>query len=161
VVRVVVPVLVARPSDPTSAAPAAPGPEPALATLVVPETPAPLPPRGLGSQRIAALGVAGLGVVGLGIGAVLGLKAISTLDESDRLCDGQRCTQRGADLASRSRDEADGSTLAFLLGGAAVAAGVILWLTAPSRGAAAARTISVGIAPSRSGAATVLGGTFD
>jgi len=44
------------------------------------------------------------------------------------------CTQNGLTLTSDAKSSATISTVAFFVGGAALASGAVLWLTAPSSG---------------------------
>ena len=43
------------------------------------------------------------------------------------------CTAEGVAIRSAAREAGDGSTIAFIGGGAALTAGVILWLTQPTQ----------------------------
>lgn len=95
------------------------------------------------AQRTIALVVGGAGVVGIGIGTVFGIVAKSKLDQSnDGHChDGNLCDATGVQLRSDSLSAALGSTIAFSVGLAAVAAGAVLWLTAPKA------PVAVGVVP--------------
>jgi hypothetical protein len=86
-------------------------------------------------QRMAGYVVGGVGVVGLVLGSVFGIRAISQNDDSLTACapdDPTRCTPHGKDLRDSAQTSATISTIAFGVGGAALAAGVVLVLTAPS-----------------------------
>lgn len=85
------------------------------------------------TQRTIGIGVAGVGVVAATVGAIFGLKAISTNDSAKTHChDGNLCDKTGlADLDS-ARSQATVSTIFFLLGAAAIGGGAILFFTAPS-----------------------------
>jgi hypothetical protein len=88
---------------------------------------------GLGTQRILALVVGGVGLVGVGAGAIFGLKAKSTWADAEERCPEARCnTAADLELDDDARSSAMVSTVAFAAGGAALAGGVVLWLTAPS-----------------------------
>ena len=90
-------------------------------------------PRPFGAQRGAALGVGGLGVLGLVIGGALAGTAKSKWDEAKPHCDEQhRCDPFGLSTGREARALADGATVPFVVGGVALAAGVVLWLTAPA-----------------------------
>ncbi len=112
-------------------APVAPPPPPAAAG---PKTTAPPPTEehdGKG-QRMIALGVGGLGVVGIGLGTVFGLVSKSRHDEAETLCAPPNgCGQAGVDKRSDAYTAGTISTVAFIVGGVALAGGVALWLTAP------------------------------
>jgi hypothetical protein len=90
------------------------------------------------TQRIAAIVVGGLGVVGLGIGVGFVASAVSKDSEADDHCDGTQCRdEQGETLSKDARSAGNVATVALAVGAAAVAGGVVLYLTAP-RGPAAA-----------------------
>ncbi len=129
------------------------GPDGATSTVIVPElTDAPAartsvtpdapvreaaavehPRRALGGQRIAALGAGGLGVVGVALGTYFAVRAKARLDDSngDGHCHGNQCDAYGVQARNDAGQQADLATAAFAIGGAALATGVVLWLTAP------------------------------
>jgi len=82
--------------------------------------------------------LAGVGTFALGVGFLFGEKARSTQAEVRELCGAdQKCTspstfERGHQLMADARSQATTSTLLVVAGGAAVAAGAIIWLTARS-----------------------------
>jgi hypothetical protein len=87
---------------------------------------------GWGTQKTVAVVVGAAGVVGLAIGTVFGLSAKSSNDEAQQNCrTSTLCTAKGLSLTSDAKNAATVSTIAFAVGGAAVAAGAVLWLTAP------------------------------
>lgn len=141
-VRVDVPALVDEPAPPAPSSSATPGSPSNEAAAAPPESAA-----GRGStQRTVALVVGGAGIVGLGIGTAFGLVAKSKLDQSnDGHCHGANlCDPTGVQLRSDSLSAALVSTIAFTVGVAAVAGGVVLWLTAPK---AQNASPSVGLSP--------------
>jgi len=84
-------------------------------------------------QKIAAYVVGGVGIVGLGLGAVFGLQAMSKHDEAKKACsDYPNCqgNTRAEDANSSAKSAATLSTVAFIVGGVGVAAGITLLLTA-------------------------------
>jgi serine/threonine-protein kinase len=85
------------------------------------------------ARRWIGIGVGAAGVVGLGIGAVLGLNAKSKLNESNNGPCGptDQCNSTGLGLRQDAASAATGSTVAFVLGGVALAAGVVVYVTAP------------------------------
>jgi len=88
--------------------------------------------------------LAGAGIVGVGIGSYFGLNAISKASDANDLCPDGRCTeQRGETLMEDARDSAKISNIAFGVGAAALATGVILYFTSPT----AESTSSVGLLP--------------
>jgi hypothetical protein len=86
------------------------------------------------SRKTLAYVVGGFGIVGVGVGTIFGVQAISKNSASN--AEGH-CTADGCDTIGKStRNEALAaariSTVAFILGGAALATGVVLFVTAPS-----------------------------
>jgi hypothetical protein len=87
-----------------------------------------------GAQKIAGVTIGAAGVVGLAVGAAFGLSAKSKNDEalqSTNCRTSTLCDQTGLSLTSDAKSSATASTIAFVAGGVAVAAGAVLWLTAP------------------------------
>jgi hypothetical protein len=112
------------------------------AKIVAPPPPAPVvappTPQSSGSGRkVAGLVTASVGVVGgVVVGTYFGLSARKANDASftnDGCNAANSCNQAG--LAQRNLALRDGnvSTIAFIAGGVLAAAGVVIWLTAPSR----------------------------
>jgi hypothetical protein len=84
---------------------------------------------GLGPTRTAALVAGGVGLVGVVVGTVFGLKSVRKHNEADDHCDGRICRdQAGVDLKSDAIHAGNVSTVAFVLGGVGLAAGVTLTL---------------------------------
>lgn len=105
-----------------------------------PEEDAGVPAGSSGGLRTVGLVVAGVGVVGLGVGGYFGLQAMSKKKDADGHCDGSACRdQAGVDLRRDARSAGTISTIAFVAGGVATAAGAVLYLTAPKPGRARAR----------------------
>lgn len=89
------------------------------------------PSRG-DTQRLVGLVVGGLGIVGLGIGVGFTASAVSKDGEADDHCDGPVCRDaEGATLSEDARSAGNVATVALIAGAAAVAGGVVLYLTAP------------------------------
>jgi hypothetical protein len=85
------------------------------------------------TQRIVAYTLGGAGVIGLGIGTAFGLSAISQNSESkDAGCEENVCTPAAAEIRKDAQAAGNASTVAFIAGGALLAAGVVVYLTAPS-----------------------------
>jgi hypothetical protein len=106
------------------------------------------------ARKTAAVVVAGAGGVGLVIGAVFGARALSDRSDAHKVtgcnADGACTGGPALDAWTMAHDswshDATASTLGLALGGAAVAAGVLVWITAPpseSRPAAAAWNLSL------------------
>lgn len=105
------------------------------------------------SMRIAGYVVGGVGVVGLAVGTIFGLRASSKWDDAQKACVPGKCgagsdAQNDKDAAATSGNV---STVTFLLGGAALATGIVLVVLAPSsRSSTSAR-----VAPSPGGLSLV------
>jgi serine/threonine-protein kinase len=127
-------VTVALEDDVQAAAPAAPTPP------TVAETPAPSAESADtaarsstgNTQRIIGVVVGAAGIVGLGVGTAFYFSAKSKNDEALQNCrTSTLCSPKGLSLTSDARSAATAATIALVAGGAAVAAGVVVWLTAP------------------------------
>lgn len=86
------------------------------------------------AQRAIGWVVGGLGIAGVAVGSYFGLRAFSQWANAKDQC-GSGCpagsdarNERGAALSA-----ATGSTIAFAAGGAAIAAGIVFLVTAPTR----------------------------
>jgi hypothetical protein len=92
-------------------------------------------------QRTLGLALGGIGAAGLVTGAIVGLLASSTWSSARNDCKPNDCGAGSA--AQNERSEALGlataSTVAFAAGGAALAAGAVLFFTAPRRSREGAR----------------------
>ena len=89
-------------------------------------------PAGLSALRVGAIAVGAGGLVGLGLGSVWGVQAISGKSGRPGVCDGDVCDAQGARVRRDALTAGDESTVAFIIGGALVATGVVLWVLAPS-----------------------------
>ena len=91
------------------------------------------PPRPFSRRRKIALGVGGGGVAILAVAAGLGLSANSLRDDALAACPMTACSPAGAAKAQRTNDSARSramiANIGFGVGLAAVATGVVLWLT--------------------------------
>jgi hypothetical protein len=116
---------------PTSTSPPAPEPSAPPAT---PEAP-PSPASGSSSTlRWVGVGVMGLGVVGIGVGTAFGLSAKSKLNESNQAgnCDStDHCSSQGLSLRHDAASAATLADVGFVVGGVALAGGIVLFLMAP------------------------------
>lgn len=114
-------------------------------------------PRDGSVQRTAGLVAGGLGIVGVGIGSFFGLRAIQKNDDASKSCSGSTCTtQAGVDQTNDALNAARISNVAFIAGGALLAGGVVLYLTAPKQQEVA----EVRVAPTVGGAQLSFGGSF-
>jgi hypothetical protein len=136
----------ALPAAPIPPLPLAAAPSPSPPAAGAPEPPPAEPASGNPgvARRWIGIGVGAAGLIGLGVGTVLGLNAKSKLDESNAgPCGaGDRCNSQGLALRQDASSAATGSTVAFVLGGLAVGAGVVLYVTAPRGVASAAWVIA-------------------
>jgi hypothetical protein len=134
------------------------------ATVPAAPTAAPVPADrqassgGGSTQRTVAWVTLGAGVVGVAVGSIFGLEAKSNNDQAlqpQNCRTSAFCTQKGLTLTSDAKDDATASTIAFVIGGAALATGAVLWLTAPAES-------GVHLAPAvgRSYGGAVLAGAF-
>lgn len=141
---------------------------PPVVTPVVTPTPGPspdplvrtdAPPRS--KRKLAAVITLAGGGAFLGTGIVLGVMARSRWQDAKDVCGGSTTcandsdTQYAQDLGDSARTRANVSTVMFVAGGLAAAAGVYLWVTTPKEHAL---TVSASAAPGSAG--VVLGGRF-
>lgn len=137
--RATVPALAPAGGAPPPAVNTPPESPPASATEPAPRS------GGLGTQRTVALVAGGVGVVGVVVGSIFGVKSKSQHDEAEKYCDGNRCTDaRGVSAGNSAYASGTVSTVAMIIGGAGLAAGVTLWLTAPKAPSTAALTLGPG-----------------
>lgn len=90
----------------------------------------------MSGQRIAALGLAGAGLASVAVGVGFGLRSLAKGDDRDRLCPDPSggCSPAAVRAADAALTAGNIATVAFVVGGVAVAGGVVLWLTgAPER----------------------------
>ncbi|XXT20955.1 hypothetical protein WME94_05215 [Sorangium sp. So ce429] len=97
---------------------------------------APARPRSAtgGAQRVAGIVVGGAGLLGAGVGVLFGVRAVVKLSESNAAghChDGNICDDVGFERREQAVAAGNLSTVLLLAGGAALAGGVALFLTAP------------------------------
>jgi hypothetical protein len=86
-------------------------------------------------QKKAAIGAAGAGVAGLAVGAIFGGIALGKHGDVAKECSAGQprvCSAAGLQAVSDEKTPALVSTIGFAAGGALAAAGVVLWLAAPS-----------------------------
>jgi hypothetical protein len=84
------------------------------------------------SQRLWGGIVGGIGVGGVVVGSAFGLSARSQWNEAVDLCRTNPCSNPDGIQAGRDAGSAaDASTVFFIVGGVALAAGAVLWFTAP------------------------------
>jgi serine/threonine-protein kinase len=87
--------------------------------------------------------VGGAGVAALGVGTYFGLTAISNADKARDLCPNGQChDEAGQTAADHAHTQATLSNVSFILGSAAVATGVVLYFTLPTK-----QSTQVGLVP--------------
>lgn len=113
-----------------------------VATPATPAATAPAPEALRSSSswsmgKSLAVAAGGVGVAGLAVGTVFGLMASSDASTQRADCSATTgCSNRAGALSAHSSSLSAGnvSTAMFLVGGAGVVGGVLLWLTAPKGG---------------------------
>jgi hypothetical protein len=101
-------------------------------------------------RKTLALAVAGVGVAGLAVGTVFGLNAASSFSSQKNDCHSPApgdCVNRAQALTDHDNAASAStiSTIGFIAGGALVAAGAVLFFTAPKQGEEARSTTSAGL----------------
>src|ERR1700690_198751 len=100
------------------------------------DTPSPGAPtselhQGLGTREKLTLGAAVVSVAGLGTGAFLGALAWIKRDTARNICPNAFCADESGSTAwNDAKIWGDGSTIAFIVGGAAAAGAAVFWLSA-------------------------------
>lgn len=86
------------------------------------------------AQGPIGLGVGAVGIVGIGLGTFFALSASSTWKDAKAGCSDYPygCSNQALEQRDSAANKATVSTIAFIAGGAALAAGTLLWLTAGS-----------------------------
>jgi hypothetical protein len=117
--------------------------DPVVAVAIPDLDPTPAPRRAAEPERPVALRrgrlaavvwIAGVGVAGIGVGTAFGIAARSLWQQARPNCDTSNvCTDAAFELAQRGRRDADVSTVAFILGGAALVTGAVLYLRGAAR----------------------------
>ena len=115
-----------------------------------------------GGPNPMIFGLAGLGIIGIGVGTVFGLMASSTYDDSKAECrpdDPNLCSKEGVALRDDARSQGNISTVAFVVGGAALA-GAGIWLLVDSGGSGKSTALAAGVRTTPGGASLVVRGGF-
>lgn len=114
-------------------------------------------------RKIAGIVVGSAGIVAIGVAGGLTLSAKSKYQDAiDAHCGGSSsmCDMEGLDITHDARHRANIMTVVTLVGVAAVAGGVVLYLTAPKADAKSEHALYLAPQVSGDGAAAILGGTF-
>jgi hypothetical protein len=94
-----------------------------------------------------------LGLVGVGVGAYFGLDAVSKKNGYEQHEANGRCVDtQCASLSKDAVNDAALSTVSFVVGGALLGVGAVMWIAAPSDGGERAIAIAPMIGPDRIGA---------
>src|SRR5262249_1496558 len=98
-----------------------------------PAPPSPSPKRDGKTQQMVGLALGGAGVLGISLGAVFRLVAKGTDDSALAHCPNgpTSCDVEGTQGGATAHSQATVSTIAFIAGGAFLAAGVAVYATAP------------------------------
>jgi serine/threonine-protein kinase len=134
----------------------------AVATPAPAEPPPPSEPADSGSgMRTAGLITAGAGVVALGVGTFLAFDAKSDYDAAKEKCTNGVCPAGPYQASEDARGQGTVATVVFVIGGAALATGAVLFFIAPSGSdekppAAGPRIKRVGFGPGN----VMVGGEF-
>jgi hypothetical protein len=133
-------------------------------------TPGPAPPPATAGtswsgQRTIALVAGGVGLAGIGVGSVFGLMSRSSWSSSQSECpSSSNCPQHAQAVSDHdaASTRAVISTIAFAAGGVALAAGAVLWFTAPRTTSETGPRVSFGLTPSvgTTSGGLLLGGAF-
>jgi len=118
--------------DGTAAAPVAPKVDPTPPPK--PATPPPPKKEGGSGQKTIGMVLGGVGVAGIAVGAITGLMAIGKNNDAKDACpnDGPCGNRAAVDAADSASTLGLVSTIGFIAGGALLATGGVLFLTAPS-----------------------------
>lgn len=110
---------------------------PALPPPPPPVTPPPsegsTSPSSSSSMKTAGFIVGGVGILGLGLGTIFGLSAKSNWDDAQSACRPGACGpgSEAQNLKDSASSSGTLSTIAFVVGGAALATGIVLLVVAP------------------------------
>jgi hypothetical protein len=111
---------------------------------------APTTPSGIPTQKVIGLVAGGVGVAGLVAGAVFGAMTMSSASQQKSDCaSATNCPNPGQAASDHSRGDTTAtlSTVGFIAGGALLAAGAVLYLTAP-RSKESSATTALAVVPS-------------
>lgn len=131
-------------TTPASAPDAAPPPSAPNAPIAASEA----APPAHSSQTTWAWVAGGVGVGAVAVGSIFGASAISKWHAADKACPGGTCSSTAdRDRGVQAGHAADVSTVLFVVGGAALATSVVLFLTAPHRDAQSEPAPALSVSP--------------
>ena len=125
------------------------GAAPPLAASPMPSAvPAPSPVA-WSTRKTLAVGSGAVGVVGVGLGLWLGAFAASSQSKEKTDCSTAACNSRPQAIEdyNTAKEDALGSTIAFVAGAAMIATGAVLWFTAPAGDKPASSSHRLRVAP--------------
>ena len=93
-----------------------------------------------GTQRAIGWVALGVGVAAVGAGAFFGIRTLSDKSTVDEHCVGSHCDDAGLRANDAAKDSATLSTIGFVVGGAALAAGIVLLVTTHTGAGTGTRT---------------------
>lgn len=109
------------------------------------------------SRRTLAYGLGGGGAALIATSLIVGAMASSSWDDARAHCRDNLCDRTGVDLASSAQTKGNAATALFVIGSAALATGIVLYVTSPSTrehpvlARSTAWRITPGIAPDQVG----------
>jgi serine/threonine-protein kinase len=121
---------------------------PAAATRPVNDT-----TTGSSWQRPLGIGLGAAGIVAIGVGSYFGARALSKNSDLEKACPRTECAATNQPLEDSAKSAATWSTGLFVAGGALLAAGSIVFFTAPSE-----RAVAVGVQARLDGVLLRVGG---
>jgi hypothetical protein len=127
------------------------------------QKPPPPPSTPTNTRKIIGIASGATGVVALGVASVLTLTARSKYNTAlDDHCMGETnlCDDQGLKDTRSARKRANTATIISIVGGVAVAAGVVLYVTAPKTKSGNEKRAYVAPSVSSDSAAVILGGRF-
>jgi hypothetical protein len=83
------------------------------------------------TQRWLGLAAGGAGIAGIAVGSVFGIRAMSKKEQSDQACPARGCSPAVVEAYRDAKDAASVANIAFAAGGVLLAAGGLLYFTAP------------------------------
>jgi hypothetical protein len=110
-----------------------------------------------GPGRAIALGLGGAGIIGIGIGSYFGLRSIAKHSDYESYCNAGGCQPAAGPLHQDAVAAGNLSTAMFIVGGALLAGGAVLWIVTPKRTAASSQ-LRIAPAVGASGAGAVVAG---
>ena len=108
-------------------------------------------------ERTIALALGGAGLIGVGVGSFFGFRSIAKHSDYEALCSDNVCARSAGPIHDDAVAAGNASTVAFVVGGALVASGAVLWLVAPQPATTAARLRVAPTVGSSSAGAVVAG----